>query len=247
MSGSQRSCTHHEGAPAVAVCTKCCADICGECHSADLRGLAICQSCQLALSPPSIPWETASSGPTLNGFIQTTVAALSAPRSFFLRYAPQDHWGLAAIFGIFCVTLGTFISTFWQRLFNAEYGERFLQYHEQFGLSPQFAELLLFASIPLGAVILYFVHTGLLYLALRAIQVESATWSLVARITGYSLAAYLLMVFPPIAEFSLGHFLMVLWLFNLEVSAVRWFFGIGFWRSMGIVLLPFMVFLFAIA
>jgi hypothetical protein len=72
------------------------------------------------------------------------------------------------------------------------------------------------------------------------------TFSLVARIAGYSLAAYVLMVFPPIGEFGLGHFLMVLWLFNLEVSAVRWFFRVGFWKSMGVVLLPFMLFLFAI-
>ena len=246
MSGSQRSCIHHQGAPAIAVCTRCNGDICGECHGVERRGLAVCQTCQASLAPPPIPWE-ADQTPTIRGFFETVVAALSGPRNFFARFASADHWGLAAIFGIICVTVGTFVSTLWQRALFDDYGERFQHYYDELGLSPQLVELTIFAAIPFGAVVLYFIHTGLLYLALRAIDIEGVSWSLIARITGYSLGAYLLMIAPPISDFSLGHFLMVVWLFNLEVSAVRWFFGIGFWKSMGIVLLPFMVFLLAIA
>ena len=67
-----------------------------------------------------------------------------------------------------------------------------------------------------------------------------------ARITGYAMASYLLLVFPPIGEFPLGQFLMILWLFNLEVGALRSLFGLGFWKSIGVILPPFLVFLLLI-
>ncbi len=246
MSVSQRTCSHHEGAPAIAVCIRCRGDICAECHRVDLRGMAICQPCARQLSPPNIPFESQSLGPTPGGFAQTVIAVLSAPRSFFGRYSQPKHWGLAATFGMTCIAIGTLLNTLWQKAFADDYTDRLQHIHDEFGVASHIAEFTLFATIPLTAVILYFLHTALLYVALRAFAVKEASWPLLARITGYSLAAYLLLIFPPIGQFSLGHFLMILWLFNLEVSAVRHFFGLGFWKSMGVVLLPFMVFIFAV-
>ena len=157
-----------------------------------------------------------------------------------------DHWGPAATFGIICIALGTLLNTLWQKAFSTAYAERLESIHDELGIAPELAEMILLGIIPLTAVFLYFLHTALLFLALRTLAVHQATWTVIARITGYSLAAYLMLVFPPIGQFSLGHFLMILWLFNLEVSAVRHFFGIGFWRSIAAVLVPFLVFLLAV-
>lgn len=246
MDAGQRTCAHHDGAPAIAVCTECGGDICGECHGSDLRGLAICRECRGDHFATAPPWELKSPGPTPAGFAQTARDVLLAPRSFFRRVAPRKTWAPAALFGIICITAGTILNTLWQKAFSDDYAAALRQYQDDLGLSSQALEVFLFASIPVAAIVLYFLHTGLLYLTLRAFGVKAANWAIVARITGYSLAAYLLLVFPPIGEFSLGHFLMILWLFNLEVTAVRWYFGLGFWKSMGVVLLPFMLFLFAV-
>lgn len=247
MSITERTCTFHEEIPAIAVCTECGGDICGECHGMDPQGLAVCRECRGEFRPPGIPWEMESPGPTAIGFGKTLVGALRAPRSFFMQMEPTNNWGPAAVFGVLCVTLGSLFSTIWQKAFSPEYSDLIVRYTEEFGTSAVMAEFAIFAMIPFGAVLLYFLHTALFFFALRMFGVEEATWSLVARIAGYSLSAYLLLLFPPLGEFSLGHFLMVIWLFNLEVSAVRWFFQIGFWKSMGVVLLPFTLFLFAVA
>ena len=141
---------------------------------------------------------------------------------------------------------GLFFNLLWQKAFSPAHGERLEHFHDQLGIAPALAELLLFASIPFTAVFLYFLHTLLLYLGLRAFGIHRVSWTLLARITGYSLAAALLLIVPPIGEFSLGHFLMIVFLFNLEVAAVRQFFGVGFWKSMIAVFVPFMVFLVAL-
>ncbi len=245
MNLSDRTCAHHEGVAAIAVCTQCEGDICGECHGVDLRGLAVCAKCRGDRIPLGPPWELESAGPTPRGFAQTVSQVLMAPRSFFQRVIPRKEWGPAAVFGVICVAFGSLFNTLWQKAFSPEYAELLERYHDDFGIAPQGIELLLFASIPVGAVFLYFFHTALLYLTLKVFAVKGTNWPMVARITGYSLAAYLLLIFPPIGEFSLGHFLMILWLFNLEVTAVRWYFGLGFWKSMGVVLLPMMMFLMA--
>lgn len=241
-------CIHHEKNPAIARCTECGGDICGLCHGSDLRGRAVCSSCRAEKTPfGAIAWEH-DPGPSLTGFVQTLTAVLFAPRSFFLRMSPlSEAWAPAAAFGVLCIAFGTVLQTLWQRTFSTEYTEAIARYTEELGTSTTMAEFAIFASIPFGAVVLYFLHTAMLYFALKIFGVSDGSWSLVARITGYSFAAYAMFIFPPLGSFSLGHFLMVLWLFNLEVSAVRWFFRLGFWQSMGVVLLPLMLFLFVIS
>ena len=239
-------CIHHDDHPAIARCSECGGDICGQCHGTDLRGLALCAPCRAKRNPyTAIAWEHVP-GPSLRGFFSTVLAVLFSPRSFFLRMNPlAPRWAPAASFGILAIALGTLFQTLWQKAFSPEYAEAIQRYTEELGTSTTMAEFAVFASIPFGSIALYFLHTAMLFFALRIFGIEDASWSLVARIAGYSLAAYLLLIFPPLGTFSLGHFLMVVWLFNLEVSAVRWFFRLGPWRSMGVVLLPLMLFLFA--
>lgn len=246
MSSSLRTCIYHESAPAIAVCSECDGDICGECHGASLQGLAICAECRSEMLPETFPWERIPDGLSLKSYIQTLFILLGAPRTSFLHLSPQGGWGRAATFGITSIALGSTANTLWQKAFSTRYSEIVARYIEEFGGSASLAELTIFAAIPLGAIFIYFLHTALFYFTLRLFGVSSATWSVTARITGYALGAYILLLLPPIGEFSLGHFLMVIWLFNLEVSAVRIYFRLGFWRSMAVVFLPFMLFVMAI-
>ncbi len=247
MSPDDRTCTHHAELPAIAVCTSCGQDICSRCHGIDIRGMALCRPCQREMAPPAVPWEADDEETTsLHRFLETAWAALAGPRSFFRRFRRSPSWLPAASFGILCIGIGMLVNTLWQKAFSADYDETLATYHAEVGVSPEIIELLMIGAIPFGAVFLYFIHTALFYLAARTFQVDGANWHRIATITGYSLAAYLLLVFPPIGEFSLGHFLMIFWLFNLEVSAVRSLFGLGFWRAIGVVLLPMIVFVLVI-
>ncbi len=247
MSATQRSCNYHDDVPAIAVCTKCGEDICGRCHGADGHGLAVCACCRRDAGPPTVPWESAQQAATASGFIQTVLVALTDPRHFFRRFRHHAHsWAMPAVFAIICILIGTVVDTLWRKAFSAEYAEPLHDYSEQFGLSVEVVELLQFAAIAPGAVVIYFAHTALVYLALQAFGIDDAQWPKVARITGYAMASYLLLVFPPIGEFPLGQFLMILWLFNLEVGALRSLFGLGFWKSIGVILPPFLVFVLLI-
>lgn len=246
MTDHARHCTVHPESAAIAVCCGCGGDICAQCHNIDTRGFALCEQCRRDRSPPTIPWEAGSFRLSATGFIRTALAVLTSPQVFFRRFRFRQSWTFPAIFGVICVTLGMLINTLWQKAFSADYADTIATYQDQLGVSQPAAELAIFAMLPLGAVVVYFVHTALFYLAAGAFGIDDADWTTIARITGYSLAAYLMLVFPPIGQFNLGHFLMVLWLFNLEVAAVRDWFGLGFWKSIGLVLLPFVVFLFAI-
>ncbi|WP_158542649.1 B-box zinc finger protein [Lujinxingia litoralis] len=243
MSSSERICAHHEGAPAIAVCTACRADICGACHGADLRGFAICKPCRQQRLPSLPEWEHGERRFTPSGFVLTAVSAMTSPRTFFPALVTSPRWGAAAGFGILSVLVGTFAQTLWRKAFSPLYPDLIELYTTELNVAPQLAEVALFASLPMGALTLYFLHTAMLYFALRIFGVNQARWGITARITGYALATYLLLLIPPLGSFELGHFLMVVWLFNLEVTAVRMLFGMGFWRSMLAVLLPFMLLL----
>lgn len=247
MSSSSSGCVHHDDRPAIAVCTRCDGDICAVCHDHDLRGFAVCKPCRRQLLPSPIPWEDEDSDRSLLWrFVQTAFDALRGPRQFFSRFRFGDGWAPAALFGVLCITLGSIVHTLWQKAFSASYAEQLQQVQAEVGLSQAVIELFFFATIPVVAVTLFFLHTALFFGMLRVFRVEQLTWTKTARITGYAMAAHLMFVFPPIGEFSLGHFLMIIWLFNLEVGAIRRHFGLGFWKSIGVVILPLLVFLFTL-
>lgn len=231
--------------PAIAVCTRCDGDICASCHHADLRGFAICGPCRRDLLPPTVPWEEEASS-VFTRFLTTAYFALRSPRRFFGRFSFAPQWAPAALFGILCITIGSALGVGWQKAFSSDYAVQLQQAQADVGIAAPILEFLIIATIPFAAVFLYFAHTALFFGMLRLMGVDRATWSATARITGYSMAAHLLFVFPPIGEFSLGHFLMLFWLFNLEIGAVRRLFGLGFWKSIGVVLLPLFVFMFTL-
>ncbi len=246
MSASHPSCIHHDDAPAIAVCSRCDGDLCALCHRSDLRGFALCEPCHRKLRPRPVPWEREDGTPAPLRFFQTVLLALRGPRRFFASFAFGPHWAPAALFGVLCVAIGSVMNTGWQRAFSHRYTDQLQQAQTDFGVTAPVFEFLIFATIPFAAVLVYFAHTALLYAMLRLARVDRADWSATAKITGYSMAAHFLFIFPPIGEFSLGHFLMLLWIFNLEIGALRGRFGLGFWKSIGVVVLPLFVFMFTL-
>lgn len=223
----------------MAICTDCDQDICGLCHGIDLRGFALCRTCRARYGPVGTAWEHPETRWSVAGFSRTLGEVLLNPRTFFTQINPHHTWQPAAIFGVLCMVIGMLFSTLWQHFFNPQFTEILSRYTEQFDIPLETARLYIFASVPLAALINYTLHVFMLFASLRIFGVKTSL-SLTARIAGYAAAAYVLLIFPPIGTFGLGHFLMVVWLFNLEVSAVRWFFNLGFWRSMGVVLIPFL-------
>ncbi len=227
------------------MCTRCGEEICAGCHGTDLRGLAVCTRCRGGMPVVEIPFEAEEPGPTFAGFRQTLSQAIFSPQMFFAGMPTQGvGWAPAAVFGTVCVALGLLANGLWEKAVGADYAEDIARNAEALGMTAGATEAALFLMIPLGAVITYFLHTALLYCSLRIFGV-STSWGVVARISGYALSGYVLMVAPPLGSFSLGHFLMIFWVFNLEVSAMRWLYGLGFWKSMGVVLLPLMLFIMA--
>ncbi|RVU42570.1 hypothetical protein FRC91_08845 [Bradymonadales bacterium TMQ1] len=243
MTAPSRLCAHHPSAPAIARCTACDAEICGGCHGTDLRGFAVCRPCRQERMPALPEWEAGERRFTPSGFVLTAVQAMTSPRTFFPALITNPRWAPAAGFGLIAVMIGTLAQTLWRKAFSPHYPEMVELYATELEIAPRLAEWAMYASLPMGALTLYMLHTAMLYLTLRIFGVKQARWALVAKLTGYAMATYLLLLVPPLGTFELGHFLMVVWLFNLEVTAARQIFGMGFWRSMLAVLVPFMLLL----
>ncbi|MBA2660949.1 MAG: YIP1 family protein [Bradymonadaceae bacterium] len=239
MTTIDRFCAHHLAAPAIAICTECDQDICAPCHGMDLRGFAMCTPCRAQYAPPEIFWEMAEWRWTFVGFVRTLIDVICAPRSFFTRTGPSADWAPAAVFGGICMGVGMFFSTLHQYTFRPEFMTTLQGYADKFDITLETARLYVFASIPLAAFVSMLMHVFLLFSALKIFG-ANATLPQTIRIVGYAAAAYLFLLIPPIGTFGIGHFLMIIWLFNLEVNAVRWFYNLGFWKSMGVVLIPFM-------
>jgi hypothetical protein len=238
----ERHCVHHPAQPAIAICTDCGGDICAPCHGMDIRGFCVCASCREKYGPVGTAWENPQTRWSVAGFGRTVVEALSSPRTFYARLNPRASATPAMVFGVICASIGLFFATLWQMLFGNNFDELLLTYSEQLAVSTDTTRLYLFASVPMVALFIYSMHVLLLYAALKLFGAQT-NLHLTARIVGYAMAAYVLLVFPPLGTFSLGHFLMIVWLFNLEIGAVRWFFNLGFWKSMGVVMIPFIVML----
>ncbi len=230
---------HHPRASAVAICTDCKQDICAPCHGMDLRGFAMCATCRAKYEPAGTSWETEGLRWTPIGFVRTVRDVIMAPRTFYTRLGPSEQWLPPAVFGVASMSVGLFFSFIWRARVDDELLAKLTVMPEGMELSAEAAKFVLFAVIPIAATIQFVFHTLLLYFALKIFGVMHAKLSHVIRITGYASAAYLFMILPPIGDFGLGHFLMIMWLFNLEVNAVRWFYNLGFWQSMGAVLIPF--------
>ena len=137
------------------------------------------------------------------------------------------------------MALGLTISHVWQVLFLEE-PERWASFARQVGVTPDSLQVILFVSVPFSVLIGFAIQTGLFHLAIR-IGGEELDVRTTAKIVGYSGAAYLLMLVPPLGDFALGHFLAIIWLFNLRTNALRHFFDMGPWKSMFVVGIPLML------
>jgi hypothetical protein len=241
----ERSCIHHEQAPAIAICTECTGDVCGACHGSDLRGYCVCAVCRQKYAPPTTAWEDPSRDYSPGAFAQTLRDVITSPRTFFEQVRLSEAWVPAVVFGALCMSVGLVFSTGWQLLFTEQFNQALVDYADQAGVGVQTFQTLMFALIPVRVIIGFGVHVGVLHLAIKLAGAQ-ASFSLTARIVGYASAGYAFLLVPPIGEFALGHFLAIIWIFNLEVSALRTYFQLGMWRSLFVVMatllliLPFM-------
>ncbi len=241
---TETSCAHHPRRESLAQCYHCQASICGGCHNVDLLGRAICAPCLEARVVPTIPWETTDSlSSAFSGALETWWQVLRHPRRFWQSYRASTHWVFPSLFAVASIALGLFFSSFWQRQLSPDYADHLLRLQDTIGLSIPALEFLLVASLPLTALILFGIHSLSLLFSLRLFQIQRATWTDVAQISGYSCAAFLWLIIPPIADFGLGQFMLILWLFNLEVTALRLRYRLGFWTSILIVFPPLLLLL----
>ena len=236
------TCAYHEGAPGIAVCTECSADICAACHGSDLRGYCVCASCREKFAPPTTPWEDPRADYSPRAFGQTLWDAIKSPRSFFHKTRFSGSWVPAVVFGAICLAVGLLFSSAWQLLLLDETGKLLAEMADKAGVTMEMARAAVFLAVPVRAVIVFGLHLGLFHLAMKVAGARS-NLSLDARIVGYSLSAYAFLLIPPIGDFALGHFLAIIWLFNLEVTAVRLYFRMGVWKSMFAVMVPLLLIL----
>ena len=238
----ERHCEYHPGAPAIAICTVCEEDICASCHHSALTGYAVCASCQQSVVDAlATRWEQADRVRDLPyAFLHTVVAALSSPRNFFARVRPEGGWVRPLALGLICMEIGTMVGNAWAYLFVDSFGEVMKQYAEAMQTSVDQAVPMFFLNLPFVVPLVFALHLGLLHVSLKLMGARTR-WSATARIVGFSSAAFILQIVPPIADFSLGHLLAIIWMFNLEINAVQQHYRMGFLRTLGAVLGPFLI------
>ena len=232
----ERMCANHPDFPAIAVCSLCGRDICGTCHSTTLHGYAVCERCPVAEGMiPKTSWERAQGFEHAYAFLHTSVAILSNPRTFFGFISKYGSWIKPAILGLACSTFGAFLGLTYQLRFIGQTAEIVDQLAVEVGVSKANAILLLYLSVPWSAMLVFAVHIVMLHLSLK-VAGDDGDWRAATRIVGYSSVAHLFMIVPPLFEFPVGHFFAIMWLFNLEVTGVREFFGLSFGKSILVVL-----------
>lgn len=235
---TERRCVHHDDHAAIAICSACEQDICSTCHRTTVLGFALCSSCEAEVRREILPaWETASSlVEYASAFPTSAWRVMFAGRRFFAWLPPTGGWLRATTFGVIARMIGTTAQVGWSWLLIPGYADEITA---NVDVSTADAVTLAFLAIPVVAPLMLFIHCAMLWASLRIFGLR-ASFRLALRIGGYSSAAYLLYLIPPVAEVPIGHLLMVFWLLNIELVAVRRYFPtISHWRVMGVVFLPF--------
>lgn len=210
------------------------------CHGADARGYAICEACRTADRAPQTPWADPQAQYAPDTLLRTVWDALRHPIQFFKRVHPTtDGWLAASVFGMLCMGIGLAFSHVWQILFLSE-ATQFAEFANEIGVSADTLQTLMFVSIPFSVVFGFILQTGLFHAAIK-IGGGKLDIKATAKIVGYSGAGYLLMIIPPIGKFALGHFLAIIWLFNLRANALQEWEDMGPWKSMFVVAIPLML------
>jgi hypothetical protein len=236
-SNDDRFCHYHDRSPAVAICAECRREICGDCHGIDGRGFARCASCRGETTVDLPPWERDDTERSPRAFAATLFEVVRHPRTFFQDLPEEGSPYRGIAFGFVCLVLGLLVGRIWQFLFVDAFDQQLATLAAEQGLSPDVVQLSIFVITPLVAAGAAGLHLALFKGSIHLFD-ASCSWKAAARITGYALGASIWMIVPPVWGFPLGRFLTVVWVFNLEVSAIRTYFELGPWRSMFAALLP---------
>lgn len=235
MSNLDHHCIHHQTAPAIAICSECSGDICAACHGTDLRGFCICATCREKFAPPQSAWEDPRTDYSPATFGRTLMEALRSPRTFFTRVRPTGPAGPAVSFGLISMGVGLLFSNTWKLLFIEPFGQALAELAKEMSTSMEVVRASMFLALPLQVGLAFLLHLGALYTALKLAGARP-TMNAAARIVGYASAGYFLMILPPIGEFMLGHFLAIIWIFNLQMGALALLYRMGTWKTLAVVM-----------
>jgi len=237
---ADRTCAHHEGAPGIAVCADCGADICGACHGADARGFAVCPPCR-GDSPSSVPaWESRDRRYRPGAYAETLWKLIRYPRTFFRDVAPDGAWVPPVVFGCVSALIGVLGGRIGKLAVGSSFTERLAEYEAAQSIPQSELQWLVLLSAPISAALAVGAHIAILRVASRVGGAEM-DWIAATRVGGYALGVFVFLLIPPVYGFEVGGLLAVFWLFNLEASALRHLFGLSAWRATFIVLLPVLV------
>lgn len=236
-SADDRTCVHHDGAPALAICAECGGDICGACHAADERGYAVCPPCRG--EPPSTApdWERSGRRFRPAAYVSTLWRLVREPRTFFREFSAEGPWIPACTFGFLSALFGILVGRILELAVDPSFLESLEEYAAARSLPTDDLELFVLGTSPVSALLVVGVHVAVLRVAARVGGAEMS-WRTAVRIGGYALGVAVFLALPPVYDFEIGGLLAVFWLFNLEASALRHLYDMSPWRATFVVLVP---------
>ncbi|MFB6352436.1 MAG: YIP1 family protein [Bradymonadaceae bacterium] len=235
------TCRRHEEAPGLAVCAECGADMCGACHGFDRRGFAVCPACRGDPDRSRPLWERGEDQYTPRAYARTIWQVIRHPRQFSERIPLEEGWLPALLFGFITMTVGLLVDRAWTLALQPEFLSTLTEYTEAAQDIPRDQlRLMVFLTTPVSVLLAGAVHIGALKAAVD-IAGGSASWTGITRIAGYAFGSYLFFLIPPVAGFPIGRLLAIVWLFNLEASALQNHYGFEPWKATFTVVLPAML------
>lgn len=177
----------------------------------------------------------------MDAFWRTWWSAIRSPTAFFETLPERGPWLPAVVFGLACMGLGTLMHTIWGLALNDKLRDLLMQSADAAAVTPTVMRTLSFARIPFVIPIIMVLHISMLHTGTSIAGAKRPSWATIARIFGYATSGYIFLAIPPIGEFSLGHMLMLLWMFNLETAGLRRFFDLGPWQAMLAAIVPMFI------
>jgi hypothetical protein len=194
----------------------------------------VCRACaQQARDEEALPWEREAQGVSnADAFGVTWWAAIRSPAGFFSALSRRGPLLPAVMFAVVCMTLGMLMHTVWELMFNESLNNTLLKSAQAMSAPPAAMRAISFLRVPLLIPFIFAGHVALTQLGAVLAGGERVSWATSTRIVGYSAAAYLMMIVPPLGSFPLGHMLMVIWLMHLRSAGLQRFYGLSQLRAM---------------
>ncbi len=261
MTSSPR-CHIHPDHPAVAICYDCRCDICADCHGVDpsgiARGLKCCADEDTQAAQAFVAWENATLRQLPGAFVQTaaflltTIYAEIRVREGTVEVLPKIPYTgkplRAALFGMICLFVGTTAATLWRWTFVGDRFGHISRLSDLLEMNHTTAMVVSLIAQQTMLPVFFLIHVTVLWMGLRLVGVEEPTSEGLPKafhIAGYAAAAHLFQFVPPIVLdsniFPIDHFLVFLWLWNLELTACRAHFGLRYLSAFSATLGPVMV------